>query len=72
MVKKELPDLIAVTPGIRPAWSLVDGDDQKRIVTPQRAVQDGSDYIVVGRPVRDAKNPQEAAKKLAEEIASGL
>jgi orotidine-5'-phosphate decarboxylase len=72
MIKKELPDLIAVTPGIRPAWSLVDGDDQKRIVTPQRAVQDGSDYIVVGRPVRDAKNPQEAAEKLAEEIASGL
>ena len=72
MIKKELPDLIAVTPGIRPAWSLVDGDDQKRIVTPRRAVQDGSDYIVVGRPVRDAKDPQEAAKKLAEEIASGL
>lgn len=71
-IKKELPDLIAVTPGIRPAWSLVEGDDQKRIVTPQQAVQDGSDYIVVGRPVRDAKDPQDAAKKLAEEIASGL
>jgi orotidine-5'-phosphate decarboxylase len=67
-VKKEMPDLIAVTPGIRPAWSLVGKDDQKRIVTPAGAVQSGADYIVVGRPIRDAKDPAEAARRVAEEI----
>jgi orotidine-5'-phosphate decarboxylase len=73
MVKKELgEELIAVTPGIRPAWSLVDQDDQKRIVTPEMAVKRGSDYIVVGRPIRDAKDPADAAKKVAEEVEAGL
>lgn len=71
-VKKELPDLIAVTPGIRPKWSLVDGDDQKRVVTPPDAVRNGSDYIVVGRPIRDAEDPADAARRVAEEIASAL
>jgi orotidine-5'-phosphate decarboxylase len=70
MIKRELSDLIAVTPGIRPAWSVVSQDDQKRIVTPKDAVKDGADYIVVGRPIRDAKNPADAAKQVAEEIES--
>jgi orotidine-5'-phosphate decarboxylase len=65
-------DLIAVTPGIRPAWSLVKKDDQKRIVTPADAVKAGADYIVVGRPIRDAADPAGAAKKVADEIASAL
>ena len=57
-VKKELGrDFIAVTPGIRPAWSVVGKDDQKRIVTPADAVRLGSDYIVIGRPIRDARDP---------------
>jgi orotidine-5'-phosphate decarboxylase len=73
MIKKELgSDLITVTPGIRPAWSVVDQDDQKRIVTPADAIKNGSDYVVIGRPIRDAKNPVDAAKKVAEEIASAL
>jgi len=73
MIKSELgDDLIGVTPGIRPAWSLVSQDDQKRIVTPQLAVKQGADYIVVGRPIRDAKDPADAAKKVAEEIEAGL
>jgi orotidine-5'-phosphate decarboxylase len=73
MVKRELGEaLIAVTPGIRPAWSLVNQDDQKRIVTPELAVKRGADHIVVGRPIRDAKDPADAAKKVAEEIDSGL
>ncbi len=73
MVRKALgDDLIIVTPGIRPTWSLVDRDDQKRIVTPQIAVKNGADYIVVGRPIRDAKDPREAAKKVAEEINDHL
>ena len=71
MVKKELGhELIAVTPGIRPEWSIVGQDDQKRIVTPKIAVERGADYIVVGRPIRDAKNPADAAKRIADEIAS--
>ena len=68
MVRKALgDDFIIVPPGIRPAWSLVDRDDQKRIVTPQIAVKNGADHIVVGRPIRDAEDPREAAKKVAEE-----
>jgi orotidine-5'-phosphate decarboxylase len=65
-------DLIAVTPGIRPAWSVVDKDDQKRIVTPKDAVKNGADYVVIGRPIRDAKDPRAAAGRVAEEIASAL
>jgi orotidine-5'-phosphate decarboxylase len=72
-VKREFGDsLITVIPGIRPAWSLVDGDDQQRIVTPGNAVQRGADYIVVGRPIRDAMDPLLAARMVAEEIASVL
>jgi orotidine-5'-phosphate decarboxylase len=72
LIKKELPDLIALTPGIRPAWSVVNKDDQKRIVTPGDAVKRGADYIVVGRPIRDAKDPRDAAKMVAKEIESAL
>jgi orotidine-5'-phosphate decarboxylase len=66
------PDTTIVTPGIRPQWSLVEGDDQARIVTPRQAVEYGADYIVVGRPIRDADNPAEAADRVAEEIDSAL
>jgi orotidine-5'-phosphate decarboxylase len=73
MVKQALgPGFVAVTPGIRPAWSLVDEDDQKRIVTPEKAIGDGADYIVVGRPIRDAKDPAEAAARVSEEIEAAL
>ena len=73
MVKRELgSDLIAVTPGIRPEWSIVGQDDQKRIVTPKIAVERGADYIVIGRPIRDAQDPAEAAKRVAGEIAAAL
>lgn len=65
-------ELIAITPGIRPAWSVVDQDDQQRIVTPANAVKKGADYVVVGRPIRDAKDPADAAKRVAEEIGSVL
>ena len=60
---------ITVVPGVRPLWSLVEGDDQKRIVTPRDASDRGADYIVVGRPIRDAKDPLEAAKKILSELA---
>ena len=61
-------DFMAVTPGIRPAWTLLDNDDQKRVVTPAGAVKDGSDYIVIGRPIRDADDPAQAARKVIAEI----
>lgn len=72
-VKRDLgPEFLAVTPGIRPAWSVVNRDDQKRIVTPSDAVKNGADYVVIGRPIRDAKDPAEAAMRVAEEIGSAL
>jgi orotidine-5'-phosphate decarboxylase len=72
-VKRDLgPEFLAVTPGIRPAWSVVNRDDQKRIVTPSDAVKNGADYVVIGRPIRDAKDPADAAMRVAEEIGSAL
>jgi orotidine-5'-phosphate decarboxylase len=70
-VKEAFPDLVVVTPGIRPEWSTVPGDDQKRIVTPYQAIINGADYLVVGRPIRMAKDPIEAADRTVEEIEKG-
>ena len=61
---------IIVTPGVRPRWSLIPGDDQRRVVTPHDAAVMGADYIVVGRPIRNAKDPAEAAQKILSEIES--
>jgi len=55
-----------VTPGVRPAGS--DTQDQKRVMTPREAIQLGADYIVVGRPITQAKDPKGAALKILEEI----
>ena len=55
-----------VTPGIRPAWSEV--GDQKRITTPRQALEMGTDYMVIGRPIAKADNPREAAVKIIEEL----
>jgi orotidine-5'-phosphate decarboxylase len=65
-------DFIAVTPGIRPNWDDMKTHDQKRVVTPAIAVKNGSDYLVIGRPIRDANNPKEAALRIAEEIETVL
>ena len=73
MIKKTLGrDFIAVTPGIRPIWDDIKTHDQKRVVTPAIAVKNGSDYLVIGRPIRDANNPKEAALRIAEEIEDVL
>ncbi len=64
-------DFIVVTPGIRLA-DREGTDDQKRVATPYSAITDGADYIVVGRPIRDAKNPADAAKEITEEIDRAL
>jgi orotidine-5'-phosphate decarboxylase len=63
---------LAVTPGIRPGWDIPDGDDQARIMTPSRAIENGSDHLVVGRPIRDAKDPVLAAHQFIEEIESSI
>ena len=65
-------DFLAVTPGIRPDWDGVKKDDQQRVTTPAQAVKNGSDYLVIGRPVRDAKNPAEAAVRIANEVDAVL
>lgn len=60
-------DFVIVTPGIRPQWA--SNDDQKRIVTPKRAVEMGTDYVVVGRPITRAADRKDAAKRIAEELS---
>ena len=59
---------IGLTPGIRPASS--GGDDQRRVVTPARAVAEGSDFLVVGRPVTGAVSPRDAALAIIGEMHS--
>jgi len=72
-VRKEFGnDFIIVTPGIRPSWSVIKNDDQQRIVTPSDAIKAGADYIVVGRPIRTAKDPMDAVKRIAEEIEKAV
>lgn len=63
---------MAVTPGIRPDWGDRPKDDQKRVVTPATAVSDGADYLVIGRPIRDAADPAAAADRIADEIDRAL
>lgn len=73
MIKKNIgKNFIAVTPGIRPGWDNVVKDDQQRIMTPARAINNGSNYLVIGRPIRDAKDPRGAAIRIAEEIETVL
>ena len=60
--------LLAVTPGIRPAGG--DAGDQKRVVDVAQAFKNGADYIVVGRPIRDARDPAAAAESIQQTIAS--
>jgi orotidine-5'-phosphate decarboxylase len=59
--------LLAVAPGIRPSGG--DVADQKRVVDVAQAFRNGADYIVVGRPIRDAKDPAAAAEAIQATIA---
>ena len=61
-------DFLTLTPGIRPAGAT--HGDQKRVMTPAMAVAAGSDYLVVGRPITEARNPLEAARAVLDEIAA--
>lgn len=61
--------LLVVSPGIRPVDNRPVGD-QKRVVTVETAFNNGCDYIVVGRPIRDARSPRAAAEAIQESIAA--
>ena len=71
-IRKAVEDkILIVTPGIRPVENR-QTDDQKRVVTVERAFQDGADYIVVGRPIQNADNPREAAELIQEIISNSI
>ena len=73
-LRRELGDdtgqFMIVVPGIRPVTNQIQGDDQKRTVNVEEAFRRGADYIVVGRPIRTADDPVEAAEAIQRTIAS--
>jgi len=69
-IRRELGErLLVVTPGIRPVDNRPE-DDQKRVLTVERAFASGADYIVVGRPIRDAADPRAAAESIQASIVA--
>lgn len=65
------PKLLVITPGIRPVDNKPEGD-QKRVVSVEQAFANGADYIVVGRPIRDAADPRAAAEAIQKTIAGAV
>ncbi len=61
---------VIVTPGVRPPAAAI--DDQKRVLTPGEAMRAGADYLVVGRPIRDAADPLAVAREVLADMARGL
>ena len=61
---------LIVTPGVRPPKASV--DDQKRVMTPEAAVRAGADYLVVGSPIRDARDPVVAVRDIVASMERGL
>jgi orotidine-5'-phosphate decarboxylase len=70
IVRSEWPDAIIVSPGVRAPGAAA--DDHKRFSTPAEAIQSGADYLVVGRPVRNAADRRRAAEQIIEDIDRGL
>lgn len=66
-VRAVAPDLYRVVPGIRPAGA--DVGDQKRVMTPAKAIGDGATHLVVGRPIRTASDPAAAADAIVSQMA---
>jgi orotidine-5'-phosphate decarboxylase len=67
------PGLLIVVPGIRPATGAgAAAGDQKRVATPASAIHNGADYLVVGRPLRDAPDPAKAFDALVAEVGAAL
>jgi orotidine-5'-phosphate decarboxylase len=69
-IKAFWPKATIITPGIRPAGAR--RGDQKRIATPAAAIRAGADYLVVGRPIRGADDPEKAAEEIALEVTEAL
>jgi len=67
VVKEAFRHLRTIVPGVRPQWAS-DPQDQVRVTTPYEAIMAGADYLVIGRPIREAKDPVEAASKILEEM----
>jgi orotidine-5'-phosphate decarboxylase len=66
-VRREVgPDIVLITPGVRPAGT--DLGDQSRVATPRQALADGADLLVIGRPITAAANPGDAAESIALEV----
>lgn len=65
-------DFLCMTPGIRPDWPDKEAGDQRRVTTPSEAIKKGADYLVIGRPIRDAGDPVAASLRIAEEIDTQL
>jgi len=61
------PDMLLVTPGVRPAGA--DIGDQKRVMTPARAIANGANHLVVGRPITQSPDPRAAALEILAQIA---
>ena len=70
LVRAAWPEAVIVSPGVRAAGAAT--DDHKRAATPADAVRAGADYLVVGRPIRDAADRRTAAAQFIEEIERGL
>jgi len=70
LLHEMFPDLKLIVPGIR----FADGDahDQRNVLTPGKAIAAGADLLVIGRAIRSAKDPVEAARRAAKEIGNGL
>ena len=67
MLRQEIgDDFVLVTPGIRPQGS--EAGDQKRIMTPEQAVQDGASYLVIGRPITQASDPLAVITKINQSL----
>ncbi len=62
-------DLVIVTPGVRPEGS--SPGDQRRTKTPAAAIAAGADYVVVGRPITDARQPRDAAERIIQTFGAG-
>jgi orotidine-5'-phosphate decarboxylase len=61
-------EVTIITPGVRPSWA--EADDQKRFTTPQEALRNGADYLVIGRPITAHPDPREAVRKILAEIGA--
>ena len=71
-VKKLGREFLAVTPGVRPQRKDALPDDQVRVATPAGAIRNGADYLVIGRPIRDAENPLRAAEAILADIGKAI